>query len=379
MEARTLVRSSVFPAACDAVWERLRHLETLRFVAFPFAVFRPADGAGDFVWREGESFSLRLALFGLVPLGTHRITVELFDKASLSVCTREKNALVPVWNHRIRLEPLGGARTRYTDEVEIGAGWRTAAVFLWARAFYAHRQRKWLRLLSRKESAPRPAVFRDEMSAVHGTGNNGDSGAAPWLQWAVELQALAQAGLAYGKDAYDVERYARIREIAAEMMSRISDIPVGKVRGLFCNESGYQTPKIDTRAVVFEGGRILLVRENSGKWSLPGGWCDVNMSVGENTVKETKEEAGLDVAPERIIAVQDRARHNLPPYAYGVCKIFIQCRVLGGKFGRNTETTESRFFAPDELPELASEKNNEEQLKMCFSACLSADWKPLLD
>ena len=111
-----------------------------------------------------------------------------------------------------------------------------------------------------------------------------------WLQWAVELQSLAQAGLAYGKDVYDLERYERIREIAAEILSRMSDVPLGTVKELFCNETGYQTPKIDTRAAVFQDGRILLVQEKDGRWSLPGGWCDVNVSVGENTVKEVKEE-----------------------------------------------------------------------------------------
>ena len=74
---------------------------------------------------------------------------------------------------------------------------------------------------------------------------------------------------------------------------------------IFCNESGYQTPKLDTRASIFENGKILLVRENNGKWSLPGGWCDVNVSVGENTVKEVKEESGLDVVADRILKQQN--------------------------------------------------------------------------
>ena len=200
-----------------------------------------------------------------------------------------------------------------------------------------------------------------------------------WLQWAIELQSLAQAGLTYGRDAYDRERYARIREISAEIVAHMTDIPLEKVTGLFCNECGYQTPKIDTRAAVFEDGRILLVRENSGKWSLPGGWCDVNVSIGENTVKEVREEAGLDVIADRIIAVQDRAKHNLPVYAYGVCKIFVLCSAIGGHFKENIETTESRYFALDELPELAEEKNNEAQIRMCFDAHRSEHWEVKFD
>lgn len=200
-----------------------------------------------------------------------------------------------------------------------------------------------------------------------------------WLQWAIELQSLAQAGLTYGKDIYDHERYERIREISAEIISHMSDISLEKVKDLFCNESGYQTPKLDTRAAIFEDGKILLVRENNGKWSLPGGWCDVNVSVRENTVKEVKEESGLDVVADKIIAIQDRSKHNLPVYAYGVCKIFVQCSVIGGKFEKNIETTGFRYFLADELPELATEKNNEEQIRMCFEAYCSNDWKTQFD
>ena len=201
-----------------------------------------------------------------------------------------------------------------------------------------------------------------------------------WLQWAIELQSLAQAGLTYGKDVYDLERYTRIREISAEILSHMSDLPVKTVKDLFCNETGYQTPKLDTRAAVFQDGKILLVRENNGKWSLPGGWCDVNISVAENTVKEVKEEAGLDVKPLSIIAIQDRAKHNLPVYAYGICKVFVLCSLIGGSFQENIETTCFDYFTEDNLPELAAEKNNEEQIKMCFEAYRTGDqWKTIFD
>ena len=189
-----------------------------------------------------------------------------------------------------------------------------------------------------------------------------------WLDFAIELQSIALAGLTYCKDIFCTERYERIREISAQMMSELSDVPTEKVKELFCNETGYQTPKIDTRAAIFKDGKILLVHESNEKWSLPGGWCDVNVSVGENTVKEVKEEAGLDVVPEKIVAVQDRAKHNLPLYAYGVCKIFVQCTLIGGEFEENSETTGFDWFSPDSLPRLAEEKNNEDQIRMCFRA-----------
>lgn len=200
-----------------------------------------------------------------------------------------------------------------------------------------------------------------------------------WLEWAVELQSLAQAGLAYSKDVYDKERFERIRDISAEMLSYKTEISLEKIKDLFCNETGYQTPKLDTRAVIFQNKKILLVKENDGRWALPGGWVDVNVSVRENTIKEVKEEAGLDVTADKIIAVQDRAKHNLPVYAYGICKIFVLCSVLGGEFQENIETIESRYFSEDELPELASEKNNEEQIKMCFKAYQDNNWITVFD
>lgn len=200
-----------------------------------------------------------------------------------------------------------------------------------------------------------------------------------WLEWAIELQSLAQAGLTYSRDVYDRERFERIREISAEIVAHKSDIPIDKVKNLFCNETGYQTPKLDTRAAVFKDEKILLVRENNGKWSLPGGWVDVNVSVGENAVKEVKEESGLDVKAKKIIAVQDRNRHNLPIYAYGICKIFILCDLIGGQFKENIETTGFDYFTLDNLPPLAEEKNTSGQIKMCFEAYKSDSWQVQFD
>lgn len=200
-----------------------------------------------------------------------------------------------------------------------------------------------------------------------------------WLAWAQELQSIAQGALFYCKDKFDIERFKRIREISAEMISCQTEIPVDKVRGLFCNEIGYQTPKLDSRAAIFEAGKILLVRENNGTWSLPGGWVDVDLSVKENIIKEVKEEAGLDVTVDKVIAVQDREKHNLPVYAYRVCKIFLLCSVIGGAFRENIETVESRYFGADELPPLALEKNNEEQIRMCFLAQEADTWETMFD
>lgn len=200
-----------------------------------------------------------------------------------------------------------------------------------------------------------------------------------WLEWAKELQFLAQTGLTYSKDVFDIERFERIREISAEIISAQSELSLEKVKDLFCNETGFQTPKLDTRAAIFKEDKILLVKERNGTWSLPGGWVDVNQTVKSNTEKEVEEKAGLKVEATRIIAVQDRNMHNMPPYAYNVCKIFVLCEILSGYFQPNIETTESDYFRLEELPLLAEEKNNEEQIKMCFSAYHDKNWQVLFE
>lgn len=200
----------------------------------------------------------------------------------------------------------------------------------------------------------------------------------PWLHWAMELQAIAQNGLTYASDAFDVERYSRVREIAAEMIAKKADVPVGTVSGLFAAEAGYQTPKLDTRAAVFSDGRILLVRER-GRWALPGGWVDAMESVYSNAVKEVREEAGLTVRPLRLIALQDRNKHNAPRYAVNICKVFVLCERIGGEFEANSETEASGFFSMDELPQLAEEKTNAEQIRLCFEAKDDEGWQVQFD
>ena len=201
-----------------------------------------------------------------------------------------------------------------------------------------------------------------------------------WLKWAIEIQSLSQIGLTYTKDVYDRERYQRLREISAEMLAKKTEVSIEKVKDLFCHETGYQTPKLDTRAAIFRDNKILLVHENNGTWSLPGGWCDVLESIKSNTEKEVREETGLNVRAVKIISIQDRNKHNKPVYAYGVCKIFVLCEVINGKFVENIETTEIRYFSLQDLPHnLAEEKTNKEQIEMCFKAYLNENWQTQFD
>ena len=188
------------------------------------------------------------------------------------------------------------------------------------------------------------------------------------------IQSIAQAGLQYGKDVYDKERYEELRNIAAEMIAEKADISAEKVRDLFCNETGYQTPKVDTRAAVFVDGKILLTHENNGTWALPGGWCDVDQSVASNAEKEVQEETGFIVHSRKIIAVQDWRKHNVRNYVYGVVKILVQCEYESGEFQKNIETTEIGFFDRETIPEnLAVEKTTREQILMCFDSYETPD------
>ena len=135
-----------------------------------------------------------------------------------------------------------------------------------------------------------------------------------WLEWAKELQAIAQAGLTYSTDVFDRERFEMIRDMSVEMMAYQTHEKQSVIRDLFANEVGYATPKVDVRAVIFKNDCILLVKEKAdGKWSLPGGWGDIGLTPSEVAVKEVREEAGFDVKAHKLLAVFDKKCHPHPP------------------------------------------------------------------
>ena len=159
-----------------------------------------------------------------------------------------------------------------------------------------------------------------------------------WKKWAQELQFLAQCTLAYSKDKFDRERSKRIREISCEMLSYKYDIPIEKIKVDFASELGYQTPKVETRAAIIKDDKILLVKEQlDGKWALPGGYQDVNVSIRENVIKEASEEAGAIVEPLKIIAVLDYNRHHHVNFPFGMVKIFVLCDYIDHSFVDNTD------------------------------------------
>ncbi len=189
-----------------------------------------------------------------------------------------------------------------------------------------------------------------------------------WLRWAKGLQAIAQNGLTFATDVYDRERYQAVREVAAEIMAAKSDTETPSVLQLFTRETGYATPKVDVRGAVFRDDGILLVREASdGRWSLPGGWADVNTSPSENIVREIVEESGFETRVQKLAAVLDRSRHpHVPATPYHVYKMFFICEIAGGAPKPNHEIHDVDFFREDAIPELSLGRVLPDQIARMF-------------
>lgn len=188
-----------------------------------------------------------------------------------------------------------------------------------------------------------------------------------WLEIAQNLQSIAQAGLTYTENEYDIERYQQINRISKDIISDYSGMNMEKIHHIYELEVGYLTPKVDVRAVVLRGDKILLVKETTdGKWSLPGGWADVGLTASEVVVKEVKEESGLDVETVKLLAVLDKKCHPHPPELYYVYKMFFLCNELGGQLESGIETSEIDFFSMDALPELSTNRNTKSQVEQMF-------------
>lgn len=191
------------------------------------------------------------------------------------------------------------------------------------------------------------------------------------LSIAKRLQSIAQAGIFYSEDIpFDRERYEEISELSVQMLSNLTDEPIEKIGNLFTQErNGYQTPKVDIRAVIFnESGEILMVKEKvDGCWSLPGGWADVGYTPSEVAVKEVREETGLEVKTIRILAVIDKRNHLHPPEGWYVYKIFILCEKIGGNILTDTtEISDVQYYSLETLPPLSESRNVYSQIKMMF-------------
>ncbi|WP_413727470.1 NUDIX hydrolase [Sodalis sp. RH19] len=171
---------------------------------------------------------------------------------------------------------------------------------------------------------------------------------------AQKLQALAQTGLTYTKDRYDIERYLELRNIAAQLTADVLALDKPPVLDMFKQQEGYATPKVDTRAIILRQGKILLVQEADDRlWSLPGGWADVGDSPSGAVCREVEEETGLTASVERLLGVWDRNQHGHPPYPWHVYKLIFHCRELGGEIRLSEDSLDVDFFDPLDLPPLS--------------------------
>nr|WP_170829765.1 NUDIX hydrolase [Terribacillus halophilus] len=188
-----------------------------------------------------------------------------------------------------------------------------------------------------------------------------------WLEWARRIQAISQAGLHFSKDVFDRERYAELQQLSSEIIANYTGQSAEEVKEILAAQKGYPTPKLDIRGVVFQDGKLLLVKEKMDeRWSLPGGFCELGLSASENAVKEIKEESGYDVVPKRLLAVLDSDKHTDKPQMFHYYKIFLQCEIVGGGAQESVETSEIGFFDETELPPLSLKRNTEAQINMLF-------------
>jgi ADP-ribose pyrophosphatase YjhB (NUDIX family) len=191
-----------------------------------------------------------------------------------------------------------------------------------------------------------------------------------WLAWAQALQAHAQNGLTYTTNPFDAERFERIRDIAAEMMAAGTESDPPILHDLFDRQSGYMTPKLDIRGVIYRDDKILLVNELAdGKWTLPGGWVDINESPSEAVEREVYEETGYLVKAKRLLALYDRNKHGHPNFIFHLYKVFIQCELTGGSPSASLETGASAFYADHDYPPLSIARTTPEVLARLFHLC----------
>ena len=201
-----------------------------------------------------------------------------------------------------------------------------------------------------------------------------------WLEWAREIQALAQTGLHYAPDDYHRDRYNRLIEIAAEIAAEHSGLPKADLLHAFTAARGYATPKVSVRGAVFRGGKILLVRERiDGGWCMPGGWADVGDSPSAMVEREVLEESGLRVRAARLVGVYDKNNEMAQREVMHLYDLVFLCDDLGGEPRPSNETSDARFFGIDEIPVLSEERTSMRNIREAFAHRDDPDRQPVFD
>lgn len=196
------------------------------------------------------------------------------------------------------------------------------------------------------------------------------------LEWARKVQAIAQNGLAFTTDPFDRERYGQLRDLVASILSTELDVPVSKAQAFWDHEEGYATPKVDVRGGVFDHDKVLLVRERSdGKWTLPGGWVDVNDAPSHAVEREIYEESGYRAKAVKLAALLDRNNpdHGHPPGIHHIYKLFFLCELTGGTATISNETDAVEFFPVNALPDLSSGRVTRSQIERLYRHQLHKD------
>lgn len=190
-----------------------------------------------------------------------------------------------------------------------------------------------------------------------------ESALPSWLAWAREIQALAQNGLTFSTNEFEILRYRRLQEIAAEIMAQHGAASAQDWLAPFQEQRGYATPKIDVRGAVVREGKILLVQERSDqRWCMPGGWADVGDLPSAMVAREVREESGFEVVARKVLGVFDANRDGRPLNFFHAFKLVFACELLGGEARPSNETLAAAFFDFDALPELSSSRTNARHL-----------------
>jgi len=183
------------------------------------------------------------------------------------------------------------------------------------------------------------------------------------LELVRRLHALARTGLHFCGNEYDRERYVEIERIAAELLVGPSSVDREALLVLWSREQGYVTPKVEVRGAVFREGRVLLVREAAdGRWTLPGGWADVNEAPSQAVAKEIEQESGLRARAVKLAALYDRSRHGHGESLHHSWKAFFLCEVTGGEARGSYETDAVGFFDPAGLPPMSLGRSTPRQV-----------------
>lgn len=200
------------------------------------------------------------------------------------------------------------------------------------------------------------------------------------LTHARRLLALAQTGLHFTQEEYDRERYRELIDIATQLLAQESKRPPDELRATWFVEDGYATPKIDVRGAIFRGDEVLMVRERiDGKWTLPGGWADVNDSPAYAVEKEIQQESGFTARAVKLAAVYDRNKHEHPPYLFHAWKFFFLCEITGGEMRMSYETTDVAFVPVHSLPELSTGRATAAQIRRMYEHAQHPEWPTEFD